>query len=349
MGQRPVRLDVAIERLRLKAPFRISGYTFTEIPVAVVTLERDGFSGRGEAAGVYYLGDEPERMVETIEANRRAIEGGIGRLELRELLPPGGARNALDCALWDLEAKLCGRPVWALAGLARVTPPVTTFTIGADAPATMADAAGGRPDARALKLKLSGEVTDVERLRAVRAVRPDVWLGVDANAGYTRESLREIIPVMRDTGVMLLEQPLPRGSEPDLDGLDCPIPLAADESVQGLAEIEPLAGRFDVINIKLDKCGGLTEALMMVSAARRLGFEVMVGNMVGTSLAMAPAFVVAQHCDYVDLDGPTFLAVDREPSVRYDDGRIWAAEEVWGGPGAPPRAAPGQRSQGPGG
>ena len=350
MSRRPLRLDVAIERLPLKSPFRISGYTFTEVPVAVVTLEYDGLRGRAEAAGVYYLGDAPAGMIETIEANRRAVEEGISRTELAELLPPGGARNALDCALWDLEAKLCGKPVWALAGLARVTPPVTTFTIGADGPAAMAAAASSRPDARALKLKLSGDVPmDVERLRAVRAARPEVWLAVDANAGYDRGSLIEIIPVMRDTGVMLLEQPLPRGSEPDLDGLDCPILLAADESVQGLAEIEPLAGRFDVVNIKLDKCGGLTEALMMVSAARRLGLELMVGNMVGTSLAMAPAFVVAQHCDYVDLDGPTFLVADREPAVRYEDGRIWCPDEVWGGPGPPARSDAGRpRSQVPG-
>lgn len=336
MAGRSLRLDLAVERLQLRSPFRISGYTFTEIPVVVVTLARGGRVGRGEAAGVYYLDDVPARMVPTIEANRAAIEDGIDRQALRELLPAGGARNAVDCALWDLEAKESGKPVWALAGLERVTAPVTTFTIGADAPVEMAEAAKRLTGARAIKLKLTGEAaTDVERLRRVRAARPDAWLGVDANAGYTRESLAQLIPALEAAGVELLEQPLPRGRDADLDGLHCPIPLAADESVQGLHEVEPLAGRFDVVNIKLDKCGGLTEALMMVTAARRLGLELMVGNMVGTSLAMAPAFVVAQHCKYVDLDGPTFLAQDREPPVRYTDGRIRCPDEVWGGPDAP--------------
>lgn len=330
-----VKLGVSLDTLPLKSPFRISGYTLTDLPVLAVTLRQGRLQGRGEAAGVYYLDDEPPGMARTIEAHRDAIEGGIGREQLRELLPPGGARNAVDCALWDLEAKRAGEPVWKLAGLERVIPPITTFTLGADDPETMAEGAKAFGGARALKLKLSGELeTDTVRLTTVRAARPDVWLGVDANQGYTRDLLTRLIPVLQETGVMLLEQPLPRGRDADLDGLHCPIPLAADESVQGLAEVEALVGRFDVINIKLDKCGGLTEALLMAAEARRLGFKLMVGNMVGTSLAMAPAFVLAQLCDFVDLDGPTFLTNDPEPTVRYDDGRIWCPENVWGGPGA---------------
>ena len=332
MKRRSMRLDVVVERLPLKSPFRISGYSFSEVPVVVVTLGRAGLVGRGEASGVYYLGDVPERMVATIESNRDAIEDGIDRRRLLDLLPCGGARNAVDCALWDLEAKEAGKPAWSLAGLDAVAPQVTTFTIGADPPAEVAEIAGRLTGARALKLKLDGDLaTDLERLSSARAARPDAWIGVDANAGYTRETLPDLIPALEAAGVMLLEQPLARGREADLDGLQCPVPLAADESVQGLAEIDPLAGRFDVVNIKLDKCGGLTEALMMVAAARRLGLRPMVGNMVGTSLAMAPAFVVAQHCELVDLDGPTFLARDREPPVRYRDGRIWCPDEVWGG------------------
>jgi L-Ala-D/L-Glu epimerase len=329
----PVRLEVSVDDLPLKTPFRISGYTFTDVPVAVVTLIKGSLRGRGEAAGVYYLDDEPRGIARTVEAHRARIEKGISREELRELLPAGGARNAVDCALWDLEAKRAGQPAWKLAGLDKVTPPITTFTLGADAPAVMAEGARANAPARALKLKLSGELdADIARLRAVRAARRDVWLGVDANQGYTRGTLERLLPHLQEAGVQLLEQPLPRGDDVHLEGLDCPIPIAADESVQGLDEIAPLPGRFDVVNIKLDKCGGLTEALLMVAEARRLGLKVMVGNMVGTSLAMAPAFVVAQHCDYVDLDGPTFLLSDPPPTVSYDDGRIWCPDEVWGGP-----------------
>jgi L-alanine-DL-glutamate epimerase-like enolase superfamily enzyme len=282
-----VRLDICVDDLPLKTPFRISGYTFTDLPVAVVTLSDGRLQGRGEATGVYYLDDEPRKMAATIESHRARIEQGITREELRGLLPPGGARNAVDCALWDLEAKHAGEPVWKLAGLERVAPPVTIFTLGADDPAAVAEGAQSCSEARALKLKLNGDLeTDMARVKAVRAARPDVWLGVDANEGYTRETLTHLIPHLREARVLLLEQPLPRGSNAALNGLNCPIPIAADESVQGLSEVAPLLGRFDVVNIKLDKCGGLTEALLMVTEARRLGLKTMIGNMVGTSLAI---------------------------------------------------------------
>ena len=188
-------------------------------------------------------------------------------------------------------------------------------------------------NARALKLKLSGDApVDAERVKAVRAARPDVWLGVDANQGFSLDTLQQLLPVLIDARVELVEQPLPRGHETELADFECPIPLAADESVQGLADIDKALGRFDVVNIKLDKCGGLTEALLMVEEARHWGLKVMVGNMVGSSLAMAPAFVIGQHCDVVDLDGPTFLAADRAPSITYDDsGHVWCAERVCGG------------------
>jgi len=324
-------LRLALEELPLKAPFRISGYTFTSVAALVVELERDGLVGRGEASGVYYLNDEPPGMADTIEANRAAIESGLTREALRELLPIGGARNAVDCALWDLEAKTAGQPAWKLAGLDRVVPLLTTFTLGAESPTTMATGARNYPDARALKLKLSGDVDlDAERVRAVRAARPDVWLGVDANQGFTLQALERLLPVLIDARVELVEQPLARGRESALDGFKCPIPLAADESVQGLADVDSLVGRFDVVNIKLDKCGGLTEAMLMARAAQRHGLKVMVGNMVGSSLAMAPSFVVGQLCDVVDLDGPTFLANDRTPSVEYDQGKIWCSQRIWG-------------------
>jgi L-Ala-D/L-Glu epimerase len=325
-------MRVDVERLPLKAPFRITGYTFTEVPVAVLTLRSGAAMGRGEAAGVYYLDDTPERIADTLEAHREAIEKGIDRDGAQRLLPAGGARNALDCALWELEAQQKGQPVWRLAGLDHVLPRITTFTLGADEPVAMANGAKNAPHARALKLKLSGEVDlDAARVDAVRAARADVWLAVDANQGYSRDALEAVLPTFIEARVKLIEQPLPRGREADLDAFESPIPLAADESVQGLADVKSLVGRFDIVNIKLDKCGGLTEALAIVNEARRLGLQVMVGNMVGTSLAMAPAFVIAQLCDYVDLDGPTFLTRDRTPAVQYDGGSIHCSSSVWGG------------------
>jgi L-alanine-DL-glutamate epimerase-like enolase superfamily enzyme len=325
-------MSVEIERLPLKAPFRISGYTFTEVPVAVVTLTSGSARGRGEAAGVYYLEDTPERIVRTLEAHRGAIENGIDRGELQRMLPAGGARNALDCALWELEAQQAGRPVWQLLGLDAVTPRITTFTLGADDPAAAARGARAVPHARALKIKLTGDVAaDIDRVRAVSEVRRDVWIGVDANQGYSLATLNAAMPGLVDADVQLVEQPLPRGREADLEGFDSPIPLAADESAQGLDDVAGLVGRFDVVNIKLDKCGGLTEALAIASGARRLGLKVMVGNMVGTSLAMAPAFLIAQLCDYVDLDGPMFITRDRNPGVTYGGGSIHCTDNVWGG------------------
>jgi L-alanine-DL-glutamate epimerase-like enolase superfamily enzyme len=195
----------------------------------------------------------------------------------------------------------------------------------------MAEGARGYSSARAIKVKLTGELgLDIRRVAAIRAARPDVWLGVDANQGFTRKDLDPLVDALSAHRVSLLEQPLRRGSEADLEGYRCPIPIAADESALGLDDVEGLVGRFDVFNIKLDKCGGLTEALMIAAEARRLGLGVMVGNMVGTSLAMAPAFIVGQHCDVVDLDGPTFLTQDRKPSCEYRDGTIWCANDVWG-------------------
>ncbi len=337
-SQRRVAFSVAVETLRLKAPFRISGHTFNDVPVLIAALEQDGERGEGEAAGVYYLDDYPVGMVATLREAAPEIETGVTREALRRLLPAGGARNAVDCALWALESRLSGRPVWALAGLPAPRSLLTTFTLGAESPETMARGALGYADARAIKLKLSGDTDlDIERVRAVRRVRGDVWLGVDANQGYSPVTLEPLIPVLVECKVSLLEQPFKRGREADLDGLKLPLPVAADESCLDLAELERMAGRFDVVNIKLDKCGGLTEGLMMAERAKALGLKVMVGNMVGTSLAMAPAFVLGQLCDVVDLDGPTFLVADRTPGVRYAGGEIWCPEEVWGAASDPAR------------
>lgn len=329
----PVRMMTAVERLPLKAPFRISGYVFEGFDVIVVTLDDGSHRGRGEGAGAYYLGETAETMLAALEPHRAAIEQGASRAELQTLLPPGGARNAVDCAMWELEAARTGLPAWRIAGIDPPRPLVTTFTLSADDPAAVEAGARRYASAQAIKLKLSGEPDlDAARVAAVRRVRPDVWLGVDANQGYRRDGLERLIALLVDNRVSLLEQPLPRGAEAELEGLRSPVPIAADESVLSLADVDGLVGRFDVVNIKLDKCGGLTEALAMAHRARALGLQVMVGNMISTSLAMAPAFVVGQLCDVVDLDGPTFLERDREPSVSYlDDGTIWCDETVWAG------------------
>lgn len=326
-------MDVELQALRLKAPFRITGYTFYDVPVVRVTLHGEaGARGRGEAAGVYYLDDTPEKIMRTIEAQRPMIEAGITREQLAQTFPAGGARNALDCALWELESQQAGVPVWRAAGLDQALPRVTTFTLSADAPEVVGRGARALSHARALKLKLDGDVeTDIARVRAAREARGDVWMAVDANQGYSLRNLERALPAFVAAGVKLVEQPLPRGSEAELQGFRSPIPIAADESVQSADDVAGLVGRFDVVNIKLDKCGGLTEALRMVVEARSAGLQVMVGNMVGTSLAMAPAFVIAQLCDFVDLDGPTFLERDHVPSASYDGGSIHCAPDVWGG------------------
>jgi L-alanine-DL-glutamate epimerase-like enolase superfamily enzyme len=326
-----VELELHNEPLPMSAPFRIAGHVFEAMPATVVTLREGDCVGRGEAAGVYYNDDHPETMIATLEALRPRIEAGLDRDALRTLLPAGGARNALDCALWELESQRSGVPVWKLAGLEKVDRLLTTFTVGADEPFVMADRAAAYTQARALKLKLTGDpALDAARVRAVRARCPSAWIGVDANQGYSAATLASLLSVLVEANIALLEQPCVRGRESDLDGIERPLPFAADESILDLAELEARHHRFDVINIKLDKCGGLTEGLLMAKRARELGKQVMVGNMCGTSLAAAPAFVLGQYCDIVDLDGPIFLAKDRTPSVKYEDGYIHCGDEVWG-------------------
>ena len=324
-------LDVTIERWPLKAPFRITGKVFEGVDIVTVTIGDGGVEGRGEASGVYYRADDAPVMAARIESLRPLIEAGIDRATLQALVQPCGARNALDCALWDLEAATAGVPVWSLAGLAAPKALTTTCTLSADAPEAVGAGAGAYDSARALKLKLNGDGLDGERVRRAREARPDVWMAVDANQGLTPEGLKALIPTLVEARVALVEQPFPVGTEPLLSELNCPIPVVADESVQGLADIAGLEGRFDGVNIKLDKCGGLTEGLAMAHAARRRGMTVMVGNMIGTSLGMAPAFLVGQACDVVDLDGPLYLTGDRPRAATYSDGLIWCSEAIWGG------------------
>ena len=328
-----VVIRAAVARFPLKEPFHITGYTMVDVEALTVEIEANGVVGRGEAAGVYYReSDNPRENLRQIEALRSQLQAGLDRRALQALLPPGGARNALDCALWDLEARTSGRAAWQIAGLQPPVPLLTTFTVGANEPDKMVADARAYGGARAIKLKLTGQPLDAERVRAVRAACPDVWLGVDANQGFTRASLDALLPVMVDARVQLIEQPFKIGAEDLLDGLQSPIPIAADESAQSLTDIPKLAGRFNVVNIKLDKCGGLTEALSMARTAAQLGLDVMVGNMVGTSLAMAPAFLVGQLCKVVDLDGPVFLRADRSTPVQYNSGMISCPPELWGYP-----------------
>lgn len=325
-----IELTARIESWPMKEPFRIAGRTFDDSQLLVVTIRSGGLTGRGEAAGVFYRDDLPPVMLAQIEGVRRRIEAGIERAALRSLLPPGGARCAIDCALWELEAKRKRKPVWELAGLPVPRALRTTYTLSAADPASMAHAARQQGNFDALKLKLVGDGQDAARVRAVRVARSDVWLGVDANQSLTRQSLVELIPTLRECDVRLIEQPLPVGLDGELDGLDCPIDIAADESVQSLRDLDCAARHYDVINIKLDKCGGLTEALLMADAARQSGLRIMVGNMAGTVLSMAPAYLLGQLCDVVDLDGPLLLARDRSPPALYEHGRLICLEGAWG-------------------
>ena len=324
-------LTVEKAEIRFAEPFRITGYVFESMPSIVARITDGGGVGRGEAAGVYYLGDDQDRMLATIEAVRPDIETGLSRDRLQRLLPPCGARNAIDCALWELDSRLASVPVWKLAGVPQPKPLITTFTLPADDPAILANKVEKLAFAKAIKLKLDGNAdVDRERIAVVRHARPDVWLGVDANQGFVPADLDKLGAAARDFSVSLIEQPLKRGEDSALEGWRPGVPVAADESILDLDELEGLGHYFDVINIKLDKCGGLTEALNMARAARMFGKQVMVGNMGGSTLAMAPGFVLAQLCDVVDLDGPYGLADDPLAAQIYLDGEIFIPDALWG-------------------
>ncbi len=328
---------LTVERLetRFASPLRISGYVFDAMPSVAVTIADGRLSGRGEAAGVYYLGDDQDRMIAAIEDVRTVVESGLGRAELQSLLPPCGARNAIDCALWDLEAKLTATPVWTIAGVSKPKPLVTVFTLPADDPAAVEERLAGLDFAKAIKQKLDGDAdADRARLAAVRSARPDVWLSVDANQGYREADLDALARMAAEFSVGLIEQPIARGAEAILESWRPGVPVAADESILDLLELRERGDYFDVINIKLDKCGGLTEALSMARAARLMGKQLMVGNMGGSTFAMAPGFVLGQLCDYVDLDGPYGLEGDPYAASIYSDGRVFVPESLWGGAAA---------------
>jgi L-alanine-DL-glutamate epimerase-like enolase superfamily enzyme len=319
-----------IVRRALRTPFRIAGVVYDAFDTVVAEIAEGGRSGRGEGAPLGYKGQTAAQLIACMEAVKPLVEDGCDRDRLRGVMPPSGARNAMDCALWDLEAQQTGVPVWSRAGLAAPRPIRTTFTIGCDRPPAMAASALRWPEARALKLKLCGDDDDAARIAAVRAARPDAWLAVDANRSLSPSSFGALRPALSAARVALVEQPLDVGAEAAVAGLRSPVPVVADESFQTLADLDGLVGRFDGVNIKLDKCGGLTEAILIVEQARRLGLSVMVGNMGGSSLAMAPAAVIAGYCDHVDLDGPIYLEADESPPADYRGGLVAVPPALWG-------------------
>lgn len=324
---RPAVLSVAIERWPIAGDFIISRGARTEVVVVVVEARRDGFIGRGEC--VPYA-----RYGETVEGTVAAIEG-VGSIGSREALalalPPGAARNAIDCALWDLEAKQAGRRAWELAGLGPYEPPLTCFTLSLNTPDVMAARAREAQHHTLLKIKLGGGTGDAKRMRAIRAARPGARLVADANEAWHPDELEHLLAVAAEARFELIEQPLPAGNDSALATVQRRVPVCADESAHTIDGLAALRDRYDAVNIKLDKTGGLTGALAMSAEAKRLGFKIMVGCMLATSLAMAPATLVAQSADWVDLDGPLLLAKDRPHGLAYPGSRVQApAPELWG-------------------
>ncbi len=323
-------LSVKVERFDLAAPFVISRGAKSVAEVVTVTLEEGAFQGRGECVPYGRFGETVQGVVAAIEGLRGALEAGLEREALQALLPAGAARNAIDCALWDLEAKRSGTRVQDLAGQSSIAPVITAYTLSVGAPEAMAAQAAIHAEKPLLKLKLGGE-GDEARLAAVRAAAPRSALIVDANEAWRPEDLPRFFAACEAAGVGLIEQPLPQGRDEALVRRGTTIPVCADESVHDRAGLKALRDRYDFINIKLDKTGGLTEALLLADEAERLGFGLFVGCMVGTSLAMAPALTLAPRCRFVDLDGPLLLARDRAPHLIYDACVIQPpASYLWG-------------------
>ena len=310
--------------------FRIA-YEVRTHAETVVALVRDGnLVGRGEALGVSYHSETADSVLAQLEAVKARLTEGISREELQTLLPPGGARNAVDCALWDLEAKRAGRRAWELAGIGSVSPLTTDYTLGIDTPEAMGRAAAALGKYPMLKLKLSGK-DDLERVTAVCQARPDAQIIVDANQSWGEAQLHSFTPRLAKLGVKLIEQPLAVGKDEALQGFQSPVPLCADESCQTTQSLPALVGKYQYLNIKLDKTGGLTEALRLARAARAAHFQLMVGCMAGSSLSMAPAFIIGQFCEVVDLDGPLLSMSDVPHAIRYEGGRMSVPEAVlWG-------------------
>jgi L-Ala-D/L-Glu epimerase / N-acetyl-D-glutamate racemase len=323
-------LALHIERWPLARPFTISRGSKTEAVVVTVELQHAGHRGRGEAVPYARYGETPEGVVAAIEAMLPALRAGLNRTALQSAMPAGAARNALDCAFWDLEAKTAGCRVAQLAKLPPPKPLVTAYTISLESPDAMAQAAARAANLPLLKIKLGGSDEDVARIAAVRRASK-AELIVDANEGWSEHDLERNLAACAQAGVTLIEQPLAEGRDSALAKIKRPIPVCADESVHDRASLAAVSGKYDAINIKLDKAGGLTEALALASEAERQGLSIMVGCMVATSLAMAPATLVAQRARIVDLDGPLLLAKDRAHGLHYDGSIAYPPEPaLWG-------------------
>jgi L-alanine-DL-glutamate epimerase-like enolase superfamily enzyme len=326
----PRRLTVAVERFPIAGAFTIARGSRTEAVVVTATVEDGAARGRGECVPYARYGESVESVVAAIQAQAEWLAGSGTRSDLFERLGPGAARNALDCALWDYEAKHQGRPAWAIAGLSEPGPVTTAYTLSLGTPEAMEAAARLAAHRPLLKVKLGGE-GDPERIAAVRRGAPEARLIVDANEAWRAETIEANLAACAAAGVMLIEQPLPADEDGLLAEIPRTIPICADESLHDRAGLDALAKRYDAINIKLDKAGGLTEAIRLAHEARARGFEIMVGCMVGTSLAMAPAMLIAHHAAYVDLDGPLLLAQDRAPALFYEGSTVHPPEpELWG-------------------
>jgi L-alanine-DL-glutamate epimerase-like enolase superfamily enzyme len=327
----PVRLAARIERWSTAGAFVISRGAKTEVDVVVATVAEGEWRGRGEATAIYYHGETAESVRDQILDMTGAIADGASRADLLTLMPRGAARNAIDTALWELDAKRCGIPVWRLAQLEEPKPIVTAYTLSLADPEAMEAAArataGKYP---LLKLKLAGE-GDTDRVAAVRRGAPEARLVVDANEAWTGRDVVAEAEALMPYGVELIEQPVKAGEDHLLDGLVSPIPLCADESCQDRADLERCIGRYQAVNVKLDKAGGLTESLALCRDARAAGMKLMVGCMLSTSLGVAPAFLAAQGAEWVDLDGPLLLARDRPDGFRFERGRMFNAQgTLWG-------------------
>ncbi len=321
-----MQLEISRDVFRLAQVFTISRGSRTEARVLTVRVSDGEHQGWGEC--VPYA--RYEETLESVEAEIRALPDDFSRQSLMELLPAGAARNAVDCALWDLEAKQAGKRVWELAGLPAPGPEITAYTLSLDTPDAMRAQAAENAARPLLKIKL-GTPDDMPRLEAVRAGAPRAKIIVDANEGWSAEVYSDLAPHLVRLGVALVEQPLPAGQDDALIGMDRPVPVCADESCHDRASLPNLKGKYDVINIKLDKTGGLTEALKLRDAALAEGYGVMVGCMVGSSLAMAPATLVAQGAMVTDLDGPLLLAEDRDTPLIFDDAGVHPPKAaLWG-------------------
>jgi len=325
-----LKISAHIENWAFKQTFRITGLELNYATCIVIKISDGIHMGMGEAQGVFYMDETAESMLLQFNSVAEQLRQGISREALLSLLPAGGARNAIDCALWDLECKQTGKSIWQLTGI-DPKPVTTVFTIGIeDTPEAMAAKALAASQYPILKIKLDGH-QPLERLQAIRAARPDAKLVVDANQGWSFEQLKTLIPQCLALNLEMIEQPLARGQDEMLVDFDSPIMIAADESCLDSSELAGIEGRYTMVNIKLDKTGGLTEALNLVKAARAKGYKLMVGNMPGTSLSIAPAFVIAQLCDFVDVDAPLLLKHDHPNGLQYEAAQVSGFQpSFWG-------------------